>query len=382
LFDNAKKRFQIIREGEDSILEIDYQDVPRVPSLEDDATCMAQTIDLLVRNPSVTKIVFIQKHHYEYDYPQVRMLSEVAKTYSLLIKNKELLSYQALNIDPNQYNLAQRYTEIHNLIFNTLKNDPLGCYVVLHRTLRHEKIELEKEIDSQYVEARKVYVKALEFVIDALGRTKLLAVASVYLPGLQVGDRGVYRKIFSPLIRPDFMFTKLMATYPKDAEEVDSYRVGDTEVVIFKLPDTIQFLYHIIPPEFKLDEDKYEILDMARRIMAEHKPEEQDFINPSRMREVFYNVGHDLIEELAAYRSVSISQKEVEELTQILIRYTVGFGLIEVLLRDEFVQDITINSPMGASPMFLVHGRYDECKTNISRLIYGDRRSCIASSPN
>ena len=42
--------------------------------------------------------------------------------------------------------------------------------------------------------------------------------------------------------------------------------------------------------EGQILEDKYEILDLARRILAEHKPDEQDFVYPERMREVFYNV--------------------------------------------------------------------------------------------
>jgi len=365
LFDSSRKEFEVVREGEDTILRIDYQSTPRVPSVEDDELCMAQTMDLLIKNPSVTKIIFVQKHHYEYDYPQTRLLMEVAKVHNSLMKNKDLFSFQALQIDPNQYNLADRYNEIHKLLFDRLKKDPLGCYVLLQRNLRHENIELEKEVDRQLAEARQRYIKVLEFVLDRLGRTRLIVLAQPYLPGMKVGDRAPYRKLFSPLIRPDFMFTKLMATFPKEAEEVDSYRVGDTEVVIFKLPDTIQYLYHVIPPEFKLDEDRYEILDMARRIMAEHKPEEQDFVNPERMREVFYNVGKDLLEELADYRKLRLKEDEVEELTQILIRYTVGFGLIEVLMRDTNVQDVTVNSPMGTSPMFLVHSKYDECKTNI-----------------
>ncbi|MBD3209719.1 type II/IV secretion system ATPase subunit [Candidatus Woesearchaeota archaeon] len=364
MFQNAKE-FEVVREGEDTILRINYEEVPRVPSLEDDETCMAQAVELLIKNPSATKIIFVQKHHYEYDYAQTRLLSEVAKTYNLLMKNRELFSFQALQVDPNQYNLSQRYNDVHTIIFDKLKKDPLGCYVLVHRMLRHEHIDLEKEIEPSYKKARQSYINVLQHIIDQLDRTRLIAVAQPYLPGLKVGDRSVYRKIFSPLIRPDFMFTKLMATYPKDAEEIDSYKIGDTEVVIFKPANTVQYLYHVTPPEFKLDEDKYEILDMARRIMAEHKPEQQDFVNPERMREVFYNVGHDLLEELANYRNLKVSQEDVEELTQILIRYTVGFGLIEILLRDERVQDITINSPMGASPMFLVHSKYDECETNV-----------------
>src|SRR3989338_2546326 len=83
------------------------------------------------------------------------------------------------------------------------------------------------------------------------------------------------------------------------------------------------------------------------------------------MRQVFYNVGHDLLDELATYHKIKLKESELKELTEILVRYTVGFGLIEVLLQDERVQDVTINSPMGQMPMFIVHQDYDDCITNI-----------------
>jgi type IV secretory pathway ATPase VirB11/archaellum biosynthesis ATPase len=50
--------------------------------------------------------------------------------------------------------------------------------------------------------------------------------------------------------------------------------------------------------------------------------------------------------------------KDRDELAKILVRYTVGFGLVEVLLDDDKVQDITINSPMGRIPIFIVHNDF------------------------
>ena len=198
-----------------------------------------------------------------------------------------------------------------------------------------------------------------------MDKTKIMKFRK-YLSGYRIGDRSVYRRILTPDIRPDFIFTKLMSTFPADAEEVDNYEIGkNTEVTIFELQDNVQYLYHLDPPEFKLSEEKYEILDTARKIMAEHKPTRQEFIDPERMRQVFYNIGLDLIEELVSYRNIKLSSDEVDEMTKILVRYTVGFGLIEVLLQDEKIQDISINSPMGETPIFIVHQDYADCKTNI-----------------
>ncbi|MGV8169065.1 MAG: ATPase, T2SS/T4P/T4SS family [Candidatus Nanoarchaeia archaeon] len=359
--------YEVSKEGADNIIRINYIDIPRVPSLEEDPLCMAKTCELLMSNPSVTKIVFAQKHDYEYDYDQIRLLIEIAKIYKQLIKQKELFSYQNIQqaVQGTAYSIAQKYSEIHNLIFNYLTKDPVGCFVELKRILRREKIELEKEIDPALAEARGKYIDLIDYLVRNIENTRIIQLAMPYLAGYKVGDRDLYLKLFRPTIRPDFMFTRLMATYPKNGEEVMTYNIGDTEVVVFKRQDNVQYLYHLTPPEFKLSEEKYEILDMARKIMSEYKPEEQDFINPERMREIFYNVGSDLIEELADYKKVKFKDEELEELTQILIRYTVGFGLIEVLLRDENIQDITINSPMGQSPMFIVHNIFGDCKTNI-----------------
>ena len=161
------------------------------------------------------------------------------------------------------------------------------------------------------------------------------------------------------------MFTKLMAQPPMHSEEVDAYSIGKTEINIFKIPEQIQNLYHVIPPEFKLEEEKYELLDLARSALAEHQPKREEMIDPERMRQTFYNIGRDMIQELAEHKGIELRNKELNELGEILVRYTVGFGLIEILLEDPKIQDITINGPIGETPMFVVHEDYDECITNL-----------------
>jgi len=356
--------YEIVREGEETILKINCENLTTVPSIEDNPSLMAFTIDRLIENRATTKIVFIQKRDYEYDYAQTRLLMEIAVIYNKLVKQKDVFSYEAIRVKTPPRYVDRIYNQIHHLIFDVLKRDPLTCFVELRRLLRHERILLETE-SGDSVKAHKLYVKLLTCLLEELDKTRLITIAKPFLAGLKPFDRSVYSKIFSPTIKPDFMFTKLMATYPKNSAELENYNVGDTEVVIFELEDDVQYLYHITPPEFKLSEDQYALLDLARNIIAEHKPTRQEFIDPERMREVFYNVGHDLLEELANYRGVKLSEEELHELTMILIRYTVGFGLIEVLLGDPKIQDITFNSPPGQAPLFIVHQDYGECRTNI-----------------
>jgi type IV secretory pathway ATPase VirB11/archaellum biosynthesis ATPase len=123
--------------------------------------------------------------------------------------------------------------------------------------------------------------------------------------------------------------------------------------------------YHLNAPEFIISEEEYELLDLARNVLAEHEPKVEEFTDPERMRQTFFNIGRDLLNELAEHKGYDISYSKIEELAQILVRYTVGFGLIEILLKDEKIQDIVVNGPIGETPVFVVHQNYDECVTNI-----------------
>jgi archaeal flagellar protein FlaI len=359
-------KFTVERVGEDTTLKCDFSATSFVPSIEDSAFTMSKIIEKLAEKTGITKIVFYQKREYEYDYQQTEYLTDIATLYARLSREKDRFSIVALTFGRSKKYSDIWYTQIKDIIFNLLLKDPIGALAELTRVRRSQKIILEKTEDQDDAYCMKGYLSILDYLIDSLENTRLMVVAKPYLAGYELGNRSPYRRIFSPMIKPDFMYTKLMSLYPKNGEEIDSFTIGvDTEVTIFRLADSVQTLYHIMPPEFKLDEEKYELLDTARNIMAEHKPKREDFVDPKRMREVFYNVGKDLIEELSNHRKIPLREKEIEELTKILVRYTVGFGLIEVLLQDEEIQDISINSPMGRIPIFVVHGKYDDCVTNI-----------------
>jgi len=364
MYKESEKNYELIREGEEIILRIDYEGYTAPPSLEDSAACMAYTFDILSEVGTVTKIVFSQKRDYEYDFVQTQMLVEIVKLYNRIVK-QNIIQYHRLSIPGCNRCANIRYTQLQNIIFRLLKSDPLGAYVELKRIHRRETIKLQKVVDEKCIPCEQNFISLLNYLIRQLEKTRLITVAKPYLAGYKIGDRSVYKRIFHPTIKPDFMYTKLMATFPAEGEEIDSYNIEGTEVTIFRIPETIQALYHIIPPEFKLSEEKYELLDLARKIMAEHRPKKSEFVDPERMRQVFTHVGSDLLEELASYRNIRLREKEHQELTEILVRYTVGFGLIEILLQDEKIQDITINSPMGHIPIFIVHSEFDECRTNI-----------------
>jgi type IV secretory pathway ATPase VirB11/archaellum biosynthesis ATPase len=358
--------YDVIRESDEVILKINCEKCTFLPSLEDNPQCMSKTITKIIEVGNVTKVVFSQKRDYEYDFDQTQLLVEIAKAYKRISRQKKFFEYSNFASDAGCTKCANyRYSQIKNIIFNLFISDPVGAYVELKRLLRREKINLDKTSNDECINCEKKFISVLKYIIGVLEKTKLIALAKPYIAGFRIGDRNIYRQIFSPTIKPDFMFTKLMAAYPSEADTLASYIIGQNEVTVFDVPDTVQYLYHILPPEFKISEEKYDLLDKARKIISEYQPKQSEFVNPERMRQVFYNIGHDLIEDLAEHDNISLKSRDVEELTNILVRYTVGFGLIEVLLQDDKVQDITINSPMGQVPIFIVHQEFGECMTNI-----------------
>ncbi|MFC1801181.1 ATPase, T2SS/T4P/T4SS family [Nanoarchaeota archaeon] len=357
--------YEIVREGEEKVLKINCEECTFTPSIEDNNIAMGKTVDILLEVSGVTRIILSQKSDYEYDFYQTQILNEIAQVHKR-VSADERLNYSSLVTGTGcERFLRAGYASLQYILFTVFKSDPVTAYVELRRLLRKEKIKLENVIDGAEIKCQEYFISMIEYVLDIWDKTRMINLTRPFLAGFQVGDRNIYKRVFNPTTRPDFMFAKLMATYPTDGEVLDSYSVGNTEITIFGFPDEIKTLYHMVPPEFKFPEEKYEILDTARNIMAEHKPTKEEFVDPARMREVFFNVGKDLINDLLRYRKIKLKESEVDELAQVLLRYTVGFGLMEVLLSDPKVQDANANSPMGKLPIFLVHQDFDDCTTNV-----------------
>jgi type IV secretory pathway ATPase VirB11/archaellum biosynthesis ATPase len=362
--------FQVKTEGGIKVLRIDYEGALITPSIEDDKDIMSRVFDILLDVGKVGKIIFLQREEYEYDWSQVRLLSDLVDVYKKLVLDENILDTESLGASPE----CRRYMPIwydflRDTVMHQLKEDPIGAYVSLVRRHREELLKQRDPPTPDYAGCSQNFIATLQHAIDEVGSTALIRLVARHLPGFKPGDRTLYKLHFRPSIRPAFVYTKLVAEYPTGAEELESYRVAeDTEVLILQNPSDIRPTYHMIPPEFRLTEEKYGLLSDAREVMAEHRPQKSEFIDPSRTREIFVSVERDLIKDLARSKGLKLSYKEVEELAKILVRYTIGFGLIEILLSDPNIQDIVVNAPMGASVISVIHADYGECRTNITPL--------------
>ncbi|MFO7793945.1 MAG: ATPase, T2SS/T4P/T4SS family [Candidatus Nanohaloarchaea archaeon] len=333
-------------------------------SIEDYPEVMARVVDILQEVPNASSIILSESRDYEYSAEQVDMLKEIATTVQD-ISNQGLLSQNIRSEKCGQL-YEEHLPDVQETVFTTLKQDPVGAYVELKRKKRHLS-----QSDDQYPQqsrCKRYFVQdVINPVIDRLEETQIISEASEYITGHHVGDREVYREFFHPLVRPNFMLTKYMSLPPERGEEVDRYNSrNNVEVSVYHVPGKTRPIYHVNPPEFNLPEEEYNLLDAARRFMASHEPGEGgEFAEPERMRDVFENIGRDMLRDIANQMGVDLNREEIEELGEILNRYTSGLGVLELLLADPKVQDVYINSPIGGSPIYIAHEEYGECETNL-----------------
>lgn len=363
---SKEKDFELLKHGVESILRVNYLDKESFPSVEDNGIVMRDTVKRLIQVPSVTKIVFVHNKNYEYDYDQVLLLKEIGDVFALLSRQKELFTTgQLINKDDECMKLFfNRYTFLQNTIIKDLPADPIGTYVKIRRKLRDYKFEKNYR-NNKCVEVDNKYENALSYVIAKLETLTIIKTVKDELSGYKVGERKIYKQFFDANIKPNFIYTSLLRQMPIEARELDSYKLSDADITIFELDNEAYNLYHVTPMEFTLTEEKYSILNLAKEVISEHQPESNDFVDPKRLREVFFNIARDLIEEIAEFKGVKLKAKEINDLSNILIKYTVGFGLIETLLEDERIQDISVNSPANKTPIFITHADFEDCKTNI-----------------
>ncbi len=351
------------REQGEDVLYVNMLGAAFVPSIADDSSVMSRTLSLLTDNSSVSRIVFVQQRNYTYPPDQVFLLAEIARVYNFLMKQDDILSPQRLGLLGNP---SAAYEDLRSLL-DSLFRDPLGCYLELRRRIQDMRAQLEQGVGNR--SALVNYVRLLERVFHLLEGTSLVKQNIGSLSESRIRRREIYKEIFRPAVLPNFTFTRLASQLPSDAALIDQYEIlSDFEsipVTILKRRNDSKYFYHIMPSEYGLSEEHHLLLNLARGVLSEHRPKVEEYSDPMRTRQVFFNISRDMLSELAQRQGIRLTHRELDRLARILVRHTIGFGLIEVLLLDNRLQDIVLNAPITLNPIFVRHERYDECVTNI-----------------
>jgi type IV secretory pathway ATPase VirB11/archaellum biosynthesis ATPase len=352
--------YEVVRESGENVLFVNYLGAEIVPSLVDYPEVMARTVDILSENSNISRIVFVQQRNYSYDFSQIKMLVEVANLYEFLTKQEKVLSTEKLNFARE---ISQVYSFLNYIINSLFKQDPVRAYRELKGALYEQRALVEKQ------QGNEQYVRYLERLIGFFENLSLIKKIKPFFDSYKVDDRNIYSEVFREDIMPNFTFTRMISKIPRDVEIIKQYEIAEESdkslVTIFKHKNQGKLIYHLSPPEYNLDEEHHMLLNLARNVLVEHQPTNEEFNDIERTRQVFLNVARDLLTDLANNKKISLSYSELNKLANILVRHTIGFGILEVLLQDDNLQDIVINSPVSLSPIFIRHNEFDECSTNL-----------------
>jgi len=359
--------YEVKREGGEDILYINYLGAPYVPSLASSPVVMERTINALTENQNVSRVVFVQQKNYNYDFRETGFLLEIAHLYVYLVNQERILSREKLVTGHDQF-FSQRYNEIFSFLI-LLKKDPIAAYFEIKKIIIQARLFLEK-LGVAYRTDQTNYLGLLEKILELLEKTSLIKETISYMQDYRKGEREIYNKLFKPDVIPNFTFTRLVSDLPDNAEIVDQYKISNEDydvslVTILKKKDESKMIYHLVPPENVLSEEYNMLLNLARGVLIEHQPKAEEFTDTERTRQVFFNVSKDLLQDLAQSKRINLSYSELNKLATILVRHTIGFGFIEVLLQDKKLQDISLNAPVPLIPVFVRHQEYEECLTNI-----------------
>jgi type IV secretory pathway ATPase VirB11/archaellum biosynthesis ATPase len=354
--------YEVIREAGENVLYVNYIGAPFSPSIVDYPEVMARTIDIISENTDISRLVFVQQRNYSYDFPQIKLLLGVSSLHDFLIKQEGILTQGKLNF-LNQKELSSVYSFLNYIFSELLKRDPIKAYREFKGEYFGEKAKFEAGGGNEF------YLKFLTRILTFFDALEIIKKTKPFFDKFVAGDREIYHEIFRADVMPNFTFTRMISQIPENAEIIKQYEIAKgydkTVVTILKYENSGKLTYHLMPPEYLLEEEQHMLLNLARNVLVEHRPSSEEFADFERTRQVFFNVSRDLLQDLANSKKIRVDYETLNKLATILVRYTIGFGIIEVLLQDEDLQDIIINSPVSLSPVFVRHNDYDECVTNI-----------------
>ncbi len=324
-------------------LIIHARDWTSFTTIEDSKEMMNFVIRKLAENPEVERVTISEYREIEYTEEQVKILKEIASIYNFFVKEKGVL-----NLD-----FYPQYNSITKELIDLLLSDPIFCYI-------KASIYSLKNLDVSY---NRNFLLPLR---EMLEKSRLIVEVKEKMEKYVPGDRKLYRSIFIPTMRPIFMLGRFFLFPPKGSTLVEKYYLKDgSEVSIYKIPNKVRLLYFVLSKEFFLSEEKYFLLNEARSILMERRIEESELKDLESVRKIFVERGKTILKDLIINRKLPVSLKEINDLVEILVRYTAGFGILEILLADEKIQDIYVNAPAGESPIFINHADYGECETNL-----------------
>ncbi|UCG68757.1 MAG: hypothetical protein JSV09_13275, partial [Thermoplasmata archaeon] len=196
------------------------------------------------------------------------------------------------------------------------------------------------------------------------------------IPAIKRGMNRIFEKYHK--IRPGFSFTWVTPSPPDDAKLIFEDTIDGSKIGLYQIPGKTESLYHIFPSEYSISLDHMKLIYLTKEQLIEHYPRTIQLDRPEQAREYVLSIGNRLLYQLAKRHDIKLGKTREEEmrnvkrLSEILAKYTAGFGIAEFFLKHKIVQDIFVDSPASENMVYITIGGvpdprlYQKCLTNIS----------------
>ncbi|MDD5148190.1 MAG: ATPase, T2SS/T4P/T4SS family, partial [Candidatus ainarchaeum sp.] len=335
-------------------------------SMSDDFHCRYHAIAIL-SEIEADLIVCAEVYERVYDEEQTKLLSEIANLRQKF-NVESVWSYRHLGSPDKECEqfFSMRHDTMVKITHDLIAFDPLLSYLTLLRELKAEKTKMQ-EAGSGYGKCTLPFIATLEYVKKSFEETALVKKSLDILTKLREvpETQALYKNLFEAEVKPSFIGSRLLFKDIEQLELLDEYTVLKSSVQIFKHPDKTEPLYLVNPPEYSLPPNQYFVMSKTKEIVAGYQPGKISLSSLSKSRKYFERIYESTIKDVARENKVELSNEEISELAEIVARYTVGYGILEVLLSDRNLTDIYLDSPIGQRPVYAVHSEFGQCQTNI-----------------
>ena len=329
--------------GNKRVIYFDCLECKNQGSLKD-MNCLHSVFKVLKEKGNVDELQLRGREHTEfYDEAQVEKLFEIT------VLGKDLLGEEVWKkIKDCKRSHRNWRIFIRHLLMKEIWRDPIKAYEMLFAVLnQYGRSSIRKRFDPSCL---VTYLKILNEIKVKFENTKLIG---GHLNGLKSYE------IFKARIQPSFVTSQVKLDIPNEAKLLHSYEVIDTDIGIYDL-NGVDKLYFINPPEIHLSQEDVNLLMKLKDLVV--KEHVLKIIHPMEAREHFRRIGFDLLKDIT---DTKLNGRELENLSEIFARYTAGYGLLEILFKDEHIYDIYIDSPAGTTPVYVDHDTFGICTTNL-----------------
>jgi len=308
-----------------------------------DKNCLRSVFKVLTEKGNVDELQFRKREYTEfYNEDQLEKLLEITKLRKNLLGEEVWKEIRDCKRSHGDWRIF-----IRDLLMKEIWRDPIQAYEMSVAVLnQYKRLDAQKKFDSNCL---NTYLKILNEIKIKFENTEFIG---NYLKGLKTYE------ILKARIQPSFVTSMVKFNIPNEAKLVDLYRVTDTDIMIYDLNGVDKF-YLINPPELYLSpEDVNLLMKLKDRVIRKHVLE---IIHPMEAREHFKRIGFELLRNITD----QLCGRELKNLSEIFARYTAGYGLLEILFKDEHICDIYIDSPVGTTPVYVDHDNFGICTTNL-----------------